>query len=114
MFECTIELLHPSRQREKEPGCYVVSKNRFDPGFKVGDELEINDWQIWGQSYTFNVKVVRRKYEIHPPDKQLVNQYGYPNEAASEGLLLLRIFVEAEDRDQLVELNEAIEKMNPE
>lgn len=44
------------------------------------------------------------------PDSKLKGKYG--EEAAKNGLFMLRIFVEAEDRDAVVELCEAIERNN--
>lgn len=112
MFVCTIELLYPSKREDEEPGFYTVGKHYFDPGFREGDKFEINSWQVWGKDYTFNVLVIEHKYEVYPPDRRLVSRLGYPDIAAEEGIINLRIFVEAEDREQLLELHEAIEKNN--
>lgn len=114
MIECTFELLYPSRERDKDPGLLVVNRLYFDPGIQKGESLEINDWEVDNQHYTFNVIVVNRKWEIHPPHRHLHTVHGYPEETTRDGILMLRIFVEAEDRDKLIEITETIERLNPE
>lgn len=109
MFFCSIELLHPVKQGE-EPRYYRIGKHTFDPGFKEGDSFEVNRWNIFGKKYTFNVFVINRKYELYPPDRDLEKNFGAL--AIEEGVINLRIFVEAEDRDKMLEIQEVLDKNN--
>lgn len=108
MFECTIELLDALKTTNNEPKFLVVGRYGFNPGIHEGDEIYI-DWTVWGKDYQLKSKVVGRKREVYPPSDQL-NSRG--QEAVEKGLFLLRIFVEAEDRDAIIELSEAIAKNN--
>lgn len=111
MFSCQIELSVPVEEGEN-PMFYTVGKHQFDPGFKEGDTLQITSWRVWGEEYTFNALVLNRKYEIHPPDKKLNKEFNFPEIATKEGLIILRIFVEAEDRDKVSKLHKAIKDNN--
>jgi hypothetical protein len=107
MFVCSIELLSTLRQEDGEPTYFVVAKFNFDPGLQPEDELWVN-WEVWGKAYNLKTKVLNRKKEVFAPDSKLQREYG--DEAAKNGLFMLRIFVEAEDRDAVLELCEAIER----
>jgi hypothetical protein len=109
MFVCSIELLSTLRQDDGEPTYFVVAKFNFDPGLQPEDELWVN-WEVWDKPYNLKTKVLNRKKEVFAPDSKLKGKYG--EEAAKNGLFMLRIFVEAEDRDAVVELCEAIERNN--
>ncbi len=87
----------------------MVGRYSFDPGIHEGDEICIN-WTIWGKDYQLNSKVVGRKREVYPPSNKLGSR---GREAVESGLFLLRIFVEAEDREAIVEISEAIAKNSP-
>ncbi len=110
MFQCSIELIYSLDSTDDNFCSYVVARNEFDPGLKIGDELVISDWDVWYKSYTFKAIVVGRKLEVRPPDNKLVEKHSLPSEAAIEGAILLRIFVEAEDQDKVLELHETIQQ----
>ncbi len=110
MFQSSIELINPLNCNNGNFSYYVLSKNSFDPGLKVGDRFEITNWDIWNKSYTLKTMVVSRKLEFYLPDNKLVKEYGFPSQVAKEGAILLRIFVELEDRDKLLELHEVIKQ----
>ncbi|BAS59750.1 hypothetical protein NIES2135_07170 [Leptolyngbya boryana NIES-2135] len=107
MFLCQVELLSSLPQPNGEPFYLGVGKYNFDPNLQVGDEVWVNDWEVGGKTYHLKTKVVARKKEIHPPDHTL-ERFGA--EAIRNGLFILRIFVEAEDRDAVLEISENIER----
>lgn len=106
MFECTVELLSSFGKQEAQ--FFVVGRYLFDIGLQVGDEVEINGWKIWHKMYTLKAKVVQRKREIFPPNSPQLIEHG--DDAVKNGLFALRVFVEAEDRDAIIEICEAIEE----
>ncbi len=110
MFICTIELLSTLNLAASEPTYWKVAEFKFDPGCQIEDELWIN-WEVWGKNYRLKTKVLQRQKEVISPNPNLRKQYG--DDAADKGLFRLRIFVEAEDRDAVLELSEAIKKNNP-
>ncbi len=110
MFVCSIELLSTLRHEDGEPKYFVVARFKFDPGLQPEDELWVN-WEVWDKSYNLKTKVLNRKNEVFAPESKLKEKYG--EEAAKNGLFMLRIFVEAEDRDAVLELCEAIDRNNP-
>jgi hypothetical protein len=95
-----------------EPRYVVVGRHSSNPGLNEGDEICITDWNVWDKSYSFKAKVVGFKCEAYFPDRKLADKHGH--EAAKNGLLLNRIFLEAEDREMILEIRDAIEKNKPE
>lgn len=111
MFRCHIELLSSVPLPDGGPSFLVVGTYSYDPNLQEGDEVWINNWKVWGKAYSLKSKVVGRKKEIYPPSMDLEEHYG--EEAARNGILVLRVFVEAEDRDAVVEISEALRNNNP-
>ena len=120
MLLCQVEMrsLNPADQ---EPAYYVVGRYGFDPGLQEREEVWVN-WQVFDQKFEIRTRVVSRRKEVYVDGKSIVLQMSdidktkflaiHPNgiDALLEGasLFLLRIFVEAEDREQLLRIQEAI------
>lgn len=111
MFECTIELLSTFTGDDGEPLYLTVARFSSDPGFLEEEEVFIN-YPAWGtddlpKDYELKAKVIGRRKEVYHANPRLIRQNG---EAAKTGLFRLRVFVEAEDRDTVLELREAIDR----
>ena len=106
MFVCSIELLSYLKREEGEPIYLVVARFNFDLGFQKEDELWVN-WEVSDKYYNLRAKVLERKKEVYAPHAKLIK---FGKEAVEKGLFNLRILAEAEDRDAVLELSEAIER----
>ena len=116
MLLCQIEM-RSLADTPQESTHYIVGRYGFDPGFEDQEELWIN-WQVFDQTFEIKTHVVSRRKEVYVDGKSIVLRMGesektqfsaiYPNgiEALLDGasLLLLRIFVEAEDPEQLLQI----------
>ena len=105
----------------QEPTYYIVGRYGFDPGLQEQEEIWIN-WQVWNKKFEIKSKVVGRRKEIYVDGKSIVLEMNeterekflaiYPDgiETLSNGasLLLIRIFVEATDKNQLFEIQKAL------
>lgn len=109
MFQCNIELLDPLKQADGEPRVWVVGKYKFAPGIYKGEEVSIL-WEVGGKTYNLKTKVVGRKRVVHSPSIKLSSM---GEKAVEEGAFQLRIIVEPEDRDAVVEIGEFIRHNNP-
>ncbi|MBD1859214.1 MULTISPECIES: hypothetical protein [Leptolyngbya] len=91
------------RRADGEPRYLVVGKYNFDPNIQDGDEVWVN-WEVGGKQYNLKTKVIARKKEIYPhPDMRNLSE-----ETKRNGMFMLRVFVEAEDRDAVIEMCESI------
>lgn len=120
MLLCQIEMFSLA-DLGQEPAYYVVGRYGFDPGLNEQEEVWIN-WQVWDNSFKIKTEVVGRRKEVYVDGKSIVLSMSdsekakfsaiYPDgikkllDGAS--LFLLRIFVAAKDRAQLLEIQEAI------
>ncbi|MEM9215453.1 MAG: hypothetical protein AAGD25_14045 [Cyanobacteria bacterium P01_F01_bin.150] len=107
--------------KPEEPTHYIVGRYGFDPGFVDREELWIN-WQVFDQTFEIKTHVISRRKEVYVDGQSIVMRMGesekaqflaiYPNgiEALLDGasLLLVRIFVEAEDPEQLLRIQAVI------
>lgn len=110
MFYWSIELLLTGWQQGNGETHYeVVVELKSDPGLKKEDEVWINK-VINHKKYYLKTKVVGKRKQAYSPDENLSN---YGEEAIKKGLLLERIFVEAEDRDAILEITESLQKYLP-
>jgi hypothetical protein len=110
-FRFQIELLVPIKPENSEPIYLKVWQFYSDPGFRVGDEIKITDWEIWDKTYTFSAKVVQIQNQVVPhPNSRIRQTYKIDEESAKDGLLLRRCFVESEERDIIVEIAERIRR----
>lgn len=107
-YICQIELSVPKILGDDEISFLVIGRFKFDPGLGVGDELNITDWEYRGRIYKLETKVTGIKKEICPSpyrfsdeDKVKFNINGY---SESNGLFLVRYFVEASDRETIIEI----------
>lgn len=121
MLLCQIEMCTPTEHSEHPPSRYIVGRYGFDPGLQDQEEVWIN-WQVLDQNFEIKTRVVSRRKEVHVDGKNIVLHMNetekakfmaiYPDgiEALMNGasLFLLRIFVEVEDQDQLLRIQEAI------
>ncbi|MEH2218789.1 MAG: hypothetical protein V7K72_17055 [Nostoc sp.] len=98
MFICRIELL--SLLQEKEPAYYIIGTYDFDPELKIAEEVEVV-WQL-NKNYKFKVKVLNREKTIYPKGN-------YPGHK-DQDVFLLKIIVESEDRDKIIEIRDFMEK----
>ena len=118
MLLCQVEMRANVTQ---EPTYYIVGRYGFDPGLQEQEEIWIN-WQVWDKKFEIQSTVVGRRKEIYVDGKSIVLEMNdterekflaiYPDgiETLSNGasLLLLRIFVEATDKNQLFEIQKAL------
>ena len=105
----------------QEPTYYIVGRYGFDPELHEQEEVWIN-WQVWDRKFEIKAKVVGRRKEIYVDGKGIALEMNesekekfstiYPEgiETLLQGasLLLLRIFVEATDKNQLFEIQKAL------
>lgn len=115
MFLCQVELLSYLNPASS-PRYLVLATYGFDPGLQVEEETWIAGWEVWGKTHNLKVKVVERKKELFPDGNEWLRKIAKTRQeniqktlpivynALSEGssLFLLRIFVEAEDRDRIL------------
>ncbi|MFN6561445.1 MAG: hypothetical protein RMY28_016845 [Nostoc sp. ChiSLP01] len=101
MFECQVELLSLIEE-DGEIIYFLVGRYNFDPGLQIGEEVSIN-CEVGGEVFYLKTRVVERKKEIYPK--------GSHSRKADESLFLLRIFVEAEDREKLLAIQEFLERI---
>lgn len=120
MLLCQIEM-RSLANTPQEPTHYIVGRYGFDPDVKEQEELWIN-WQIFDQNFEIKTHVVSRRKEVYVDGKSIVLRMGeseksqfsaiYPQgiEALLDGasLFLIRIFVEAEDPAQLLQIQAVI------
>lgn len=120
MLLCQLEMqaLDPVAQ---EPTYYIVGRYGFEPDLKEQEEIWIN-WQIWDKKFEIKSRIVGRRKEVYVDGKSIALGMSegekekflaiYPNgiETLSNGasLFLLRIFVEAMDKEQLFEVQKAL------
>jgi len=111
-----IELLFPlkldydkDQDTDRQPTFIVLCKLDCDPCIPIGAEIDVPKWSLGHKEgfrynekeYNFNAKVVGIKREIH-----------HPSSSDSKGTFLVRYFVEAEDRDLVIEMCERIKNNN--
>ncbi|WP_335024712.1 hypothetical protein [Nostoc sp.] len=77
----------------------------FDPGL-TQDEFFWLNWNINDKKRKLRIKVLKIEKNVFPKGS-------YPPDYKNESVFLLRIFGEAEDRDEFVEVVDFIKKMNP-
>lgn len=109
-----IELLFPLKlysdkdQFDTEPKFIKLCELDCDPCIPIGEEINVPEWKLGRRdggiysekTYSFNTKVVGIKREVHP------------HSGESKGTFLVRYFVEAEDRDLVIEMCNLIENNN--
>ncbi|MTF40033.1 hypothetical protein [Cyanobacterium aponinum] len=111
---------------DSEDTYFTVGRYFFNPDFEIGDEMEVywteTDDELcstWNY-HQLKVKVVDKKTEIYKYDDQQLMQLAktkfHLNNSVEElmntGVMNLRVFVEAEDRDLMVEISEQIKNNN--
>lgn len=120
MLLCQIEM-QTLETMGQEPTYYIVGRYGFDPELREQEEIWIN-WQVWDKKFEIQSRVVGRRKEIYVDGKSIalgMNELEreafsiiYPNglEQLAKGasLLLLRIFVEATNKNQLYEIQNAL------
>lgn len=111
---------------DSEETYFRIGRYFFNPSFEIGDEMEVywteTDDELYStwNHHQLKVKVVDKKTEIYKcDDRQLIqlakNKFNLNNsieELMKTGVMNLRIFVEAEDRDLMVKISEKIKKNN--
>ncbi|KAF3887877.1 MULTISPECIES: hypothetical protein [Nostocales] len=101
MFECQVELLSLIEE-DGETIYFLVGQYSFDPGLQIGEEVWIN-CEVGGEIFSLKTKVRERKKEIYPKGSHSRN--------INESLFLLRIFVEAEDRERILAIQDFLERV---
>lgn len=103
MFLCKIELVSLLSQKE-QPMTWLIGEYNFDPGIHKDDKVLL----VWDVDKTrrLNVKVISRQKEIYPKGSHIQHE--------NEHIFLLKILVEAEDRDELVEIADYMKQKFPE
>ncbi|NEQ52769.1 MAG: hypothetical protein F6K11_21965 [Leptolyngbya sp. SIO3F4] len=107
MFLCTIELLLPYRPENSEPEFLTICKYDFVPNLQINDEIRIYK-KFEGKEYHFKAKVTGRDIQVHSSDTTLAQ----PKETLGKDLFWHRFFVEAEDRDFIVDIAESLRRRN--
>lgn len=98
MFECIVALF--SYLPNESPLYFVVATYGFDLGLQVGDEIWVY-MKVQDKPYNLKTKVVNREKAIYPKD--------HYSKSKDTSIFQLRIFVEAEDRDAMIEIRERLE-----
>lgn len=123
MFITTLELRY---YLDSEETYFTVGRYFFNPSFEIDDEMEVHcqerDDELYptGNNNQLKVKVVGKKTEIYKCGDLLLmqlakNKFHLDNsveELMKTGIINLRIFVEAEDRDLMVKISEQIKNNN--
>lgn len=111
---------------DSEETYFTVGRYFFNPSFEIGDEMEVywaeTDDKLYptGNHHQLKVKVVDKKTEIYKCDDQQLMELAKNNfhlnnsieELMKIGVMNLRIFIEAEDRDLMVKISEQIRTSN--
>ena len=110
-----IELLFPlkldsdkNKDSNEEPKFIKLCELDCDPCIPIGEEIQMPEWKLGSydgttyseKTYSFDAKVVGIKREVYPHSDQ------------SKGTFLVRYFIEAEDRDLVIEMCKRIENNN--
>jgi hypothetical protein len=111
MIVFSLELLSTLGADKGEPTFVVVGTYPSNPGLNEGDEVYVPSWRVGEKMYNLKTKVVGFRREAHFPDNDLEKKYGA--QAAKNGLFMYRIFIEAEDREGLIEIGNTINQLNP-
>jgi hypothetical protein len=110
----SLELLSTLGASDGEPRYVVVGTYISHPGLNKGDEVVIPHWAVGDKVYELKTKVIGIKREAHFYNElkgsKFEEVYG---SAIKNGLFMHRIFIEAEDRDSMVEIGETINRLNP-
>ena len=120
MLLCQVEL-RSLEDVENQPTYYIVGRYGFDPELKIGEDIWIN-WQVAGQNLEIAGTVTDHRKEIYVDGKGVVRTMSdedrtkfsaiYPDgiKALENGanLFLSRIFVEAKDKNVLLQIQAAI------
>jgi hypothetical protein len=110
MIVFTLELTSTLGAAQGSPTFFVVGTYTSNPGLNEGDEVFIPEWQVGGKTYNLKTKVTGIKREAHFADSSIEERYGA--QAAKYGLFMYRIFLEAEDRDDMVAIGDTINQLN--
>lgn len=122
MLLCQVEL-RSLEDVENKPAYYIVGRYSFDPQLQVNEDTWIN-WQIAHQNFEIPATVTARRKEIYVNGKSVALSMNesekekflaiYPDGMdvlmAGASLFLLRIFVEAKDKEALYQIRDAIAK----
>ncbi|HEY9296011.1 MAG TPA: hypothetical protein VIQ31_06495 [Phormidium sp.] len=106
MFICKIYLYTLLKQEDGSPAFIDIAEFNFDPGWQK-EEVILTNWEVWGKVYALRAKVLAREKVLSVSNDKLRKEYG---NTAYNGLYTLRIFLEAEDRDTLLEICNTLEK----
>jgi hypothetical protein len=100
----------------QEPIYWTVARYNFDPGLKQNEFFVLN-WYINDKRRKLNIKVLEIEKTVYPAGScpsDIFPKGIYPSDFKdNESVFLLRIFGEAEDRDEFIEIVEFIKKANP-
>lgn len=122
MLLCQIEM-RSLENTERTPAYYIVGRYGFDPGLQAKEDVWIN-WQIAEHDFEIKTQVISRRKEVYVDGESIVRKMNdvekakfsaiYPNGVQSlrEGasLFLIRIFVEATDKEALFKIQAAMSK----
>lgn len=106
-YQILVNVPEPPKGYEGEPGYLKVATYSFDPGLNVEDEVYITNWDVWGKPYNFKGVVKLKRKEIIPESSKSTDR----ENSDFHGLFLLKVFVDVENRDKLVEMWETIKRM---
>ena len=114
MFICLIEVTSLLTVNQ-QPIFWTVATYDFDPGLKQDEFFWLN-WNINDKKRKLRIKVLEIEKNVFPKGSCPPDVFPkgiYPAFYKNESVFLLRIFGEAEDRDEFVEVVDFIKKVNP-
>ncbi|MEM9539709.1 MAG: hypothetical protein AAGA60_09370 [Cyanobacteria bacterium P01_E01_bin.42] len=112
-FLCTLDFLVPVPDSPTHPEPYTifVGSHDFDPGFQVGEEVNIIK-EISGKVETFESIVLARRFFVTLNELVIQDRGFTPEEseqiAENGGLVWLRITLEPKDRDLMVKFGQTL------
>lgn len=120
MLLCQVELRSLEENRN-QPTYYIVGRYGFDPDLQTEDDVWVN-WQVANRNIEIEATVTGRRKEIYVDGRGVIARMNeaekaqflaiYPEGvemlARGTSLFLLRILVEAKDKDALFQIQSAI------
>jgi hypothetical protein len=130
MFISTLELRQYINPELPSESTFIVGQYNYDLGFKVNDEINIlmTERELsssirtsTGQILPIKAKIIKRQFDVYSCDDEMIIQKAFKyyrldssifKNVKNSGLIVLRIFAEAEDRDLLVKISQEIRQQN--
>jgi hypothetical protein len=92
-----------------EPLYLLINTHNYDLGLNEKDQVNFQT-DFFGKHYDLKAFVVEKKDVVYMPSSCLAE---YGDDAVKKGLFIRRVFIEAEDRDAVLEISEKMRKETP-